>query len=94
MLIVFHKIPTLLEAEAAFALTCFSKANFESRINPKSWYRLYINRVWFWLWNQNFDFQNHDFDLNHLHANDFDLKKLVILILETVQNHQKSVYGI
>ena len=34
-LIVFLKLPTLLEAEAAIALTCLSKANFESRITPK-----------------------------------------------------------
>ena len=33
--IVFLKIPTLLEAEAAIALTCFLKANFESRTTPK-----------------------------------------------------------
>ena len=34
-LIVFVKITTILEAEEAIALTCFSKANFESRIIPK-----------------------------------------------------------
>ena len=34
-LIVFRKIPTLLDAEAVIALTCFSKANLESRITPK-----------------------------------------------------------
>ena len=34
-LIVFLKIPTLLETQAAIALTCFSKANFESRKTPK-----------------------------------------------------------
>ena len=33
--IVFLKIPTLLEAEAAIAVTCFSMANFESRMTPK-----------------------------------------------------------
>ena len=34
-LIAFLKIPTLLDVEAAIALTCFSKANFEFRITPK-----------------------------------------------------------
>ena len=34
-LIVFLKIPTLLEAEAAIALTCFSKDIFESRKTSK-----------------------------------------------------------
>ena len=33
--IVFLKIPNLLEAEAAIALTCFSNVNFESRMTPK-----------------------------------------------------------
>ena len=35
-LIVFLKIPPLLEAEAAIALNCFSKANFESKITSKN----------------------------------------------------------
>ena len=34
-LIVFLKIPTLLKAEAAIALTFYSKANFDSTITPK-----------------------------------------------------------
>ena len=35
LIIVFLKIPTFLEAEAAIALTCFSKANLESIMTPK-----------------------------------------------------------
>ena len=34
-LIVFLKMPTLIEAEAAIALTCFSNVNLESRMTPK-----------------------------------------------------------
>ena len=34
-LIVFLKMPTLIEAEAAIALTCFSNDNLESRMTPK-----------------------------------------------------------
>ena len=34
-LMFFLKIPTLIEAEAAFALTCFSKVNLESRMTPE-----------------------------------------------------------
>ena len=37
-LIVFLKIPTLLEAEAAAALSCFSKVIFESRMTQKIYY--------------------------------------------------------
>ena len=33
--LIFLKIPTLLEAEAAIALTYFSKINLESRMTPK-----------------------------------------------------------
>ena len=35
----------------------------------------------------------HDFDLNHLHSNNFDLTNLVILILKIGQNQnqQKTV---
>ena len=32
---VILKIQTLIEAEAAISLTCFSKANFESRMTLK-----------------------------------------------------------
>ena len=34
-LIVFLKMPTLIEAEAAIALTCFSNDNLESIMTPK-----------------------------------------------------------
>ena len=34
-LIVFLKMPTLIEAVAAIALTCFSNVNLESRMTPK-----------------------------------------------------------
>ena len=34
-LIVFLKMPTLIEGEAAIALTCFSNVNLESRMTPK-----------------------------------------------------------
>ena len=34
-LIVFLKMPTLIETDAAIALTCFSNVNLESRMTPK-----------------------------------------------------------
>ena len=35
LLIFFLKIQTIIEAEAAIALTCYSKVNFETRMTPK-----------------------------------------------------------